>query len=65
MAHDGQHPGTSIAIGEIADPPERAQASILHYILGGGATAGEPARQCVGIVEMGQHHTPETRVGVP
>src|ERR1700730_6807937 len=65
MAHDGQHPGTSIAIGEIADAPERAHASLLHYILGVGATAGEPARQRIGIVQMGQHDTPETRIGVP
>ena len=64
MAHDGQDPGSSIAMGEIPDAPERTQASILHHILGVGATAGEPARQSIGIVQMGQHHTLETRSGV-
>src|SRR5438874_11507085 len=34
-----------IAIAEIADAPERAQASVLHHILGIGATAGEPPGQ--------------------
>jgi hypothetical protein len=41
------------------------KASAPHYAAVVGATAGEPAPQCIGIIEMGQHHTPEPRIGVP
>jgi hypothetical protein len=54
-------PGTTIA-RKTADGAERAQADVLHYILGVGAVARDPARQRVGIAEMRQHCAPETRI---
>ncbi len=50
-------------------PPEkppiaakRPQASLLHHVLGIGTGAGEPARERVGVAEVGQHHAAEAHL---
>jgi hypothetical protein len=59
MAHDGQHPGTRAAASEAADRAEGPQTRVLDHVLGVGPISGEPARQRVGLGQMGQHHAPE------
>jgi hypothetical protein len=49
-------------VGNATDTSERAQTGILHHALGIGATTGEPASQCVGMIEMGRDYAPESRV---
>src|SRR6187431_3165430 len=57
VADNGKHPSTRTSPVEISNPPESAQARLLHDILGVSRVAGKPACQCQSICEVRFNNT--------
>ena len=65
VADDGERPGPAVGARKPRNPAQRPQAGLLHHVLGIGAVSHHPARQRIGVVEVGQHHVGEPRVVCP
>jgi hypothetical protein len=55
-------PSANTTVGSAITAVINAQAGVLHQILGVRAVSGNPACQRLGIAEMRQHHSFETRI---